>query len=76
MWWKIQWKDIPFSVVPFRLLVQKLNYVDLLPAQLDAAAALALNTIVPTAQQEQRQRNKSTEMREEESCWKMRFCEM
>lgn len=53
-----------------------MNYVDLFPAQLDAAAALALHTIVPTAQREQRQRNKKTEMREEESCWKMRFCEM
>lgn len=51
-----------------------MNYVDLFPAQL--SLALVLNTIVPTAQQEQRQRNKSTEMREEESCRKMRFCEM
>lgn len=40
------------------MLVQKMNYVDLLTAQLDAAAALALSTIVPTAQQAQRKQNK------------------
>lgn len=42
-----------FHLVFSWLLVQKMNDVDLFPAQLDVAAAVALNTIVPTAQQEQ-----------------------
>lgn len=46
------------------ILVQKRNYVDLLPAQLDAAAALALITIVPPAQQAQRKQNKNIQTRE------------